>query len=224
MGILIKKKQIEESKHILINSDKDSFAQASILYSYMLSLHKKVSLFSKEKDERFSFLAWFDKIRSNKPTSVDLEIDSSIEIMELYLFIKESNVKINKKMATAFYAGFLNRYNNFLGKDCDGTVFAVLTQLVELGAEQSLCVMEMTQKVPLSIFRLKSLVYERFLLKENATVVSLSLKDEDFLKTGTVWEDLFIIADELLQLAHVQEVVITKSDEKDKILKIVKEV
>jgi hypothetical protein len=224
MSSLIPEKKIAQSKHILIKSDKENFAQASILYSYLLSQHKKVSLYAQEKGRKFSFLPWYEKIRQQKPTSVDLEIDASIEIKALYSFIKESDVKINQKMATAFYAGFLKRYENFLSSECDGTVFAILCELINLGAQQQLCVREMLQKVPLSLIRLKSIVYKKLLLVENATVVEVKLSDEDFVKSGASWEDVLEIGQELLNLVHIQEVKIIKDDEKDKILKIVKEV
>jgi nanoRNase/pAp phosphatase (c-di-AMP/oligoRNAs hydrolase) len=221
---LIPEKKIAQSKHILIKSDKENFPQASILYSYLLSQHKKVSWYAQEKERRFSFLPWYEKIRQQKPTSVDLEIDASVEIMELYTFVNESDVKINQKMATAFYAGFLKRYANFLSSECNGTVFAVLSALIDLGAEQQLCVREMLQKVPLSLIRLKSLLYKKLQLVENATVVEVKLRDEDFAQSGASWEDMVEAGQELLNIVHVHELRVIKIDEKDKILKIVKDV
>jgi hypothetical protein len=224
MSILILDKEIEKSKHILIKSEKNNFPQASILYSYLLSQHKKVSLYGDEKESKFSFLAWHDKVRCKRPASADFEIDASIEIKALYTFIQESNIKINKKMATAFYAGFMQRYNNFMSRDCNGTIFAILSELIEYGADHNYCISEMIERVPLSSIRLKSILYKKLLLKKNATIVEVKLTDMDFVQSGAQWEDLLSLSNELLNLVHVQEVQIIKSDEKDKILKIVKEV
>ncbi len=221
---MIPKKQINESKHILIKSDKESLAQASALYSYLLTQHKKVSLYADAIDRRFSFLPWIDKVRTNVPTSADLEIDSNIEIMVLYTFLQESDVKINAKMATALYAGFLKRYKNFISDDVNGTVFAALSQLITLGAEHKQCVKHLCKEVPLSMIRLKALLFKTFLLKENGKVACVSINDADLLASGASMEDALDAATELLNVVHVQEVHLVKSDENNKIIKIIKDV
>ncbi|QOP45269.1 phosphoesterase [Sulfurimonas paralvinellae] len=218
------KKQIEASKHILIKSDKESLAQASVLYSYCLSLHKKVSLYAPEIERRFSFLPWIDKRRSNRADSADLEIDSSIEIMDLYDFMQMSDVKINAKMATALYAGLLQRYENFLSDAMDGTIFAVLAQLITLGADHQKCVENIVYSEPLSKIRLKAILYKNLLLKENAKVAHVSFCDEDLHASGASLEDVCEAAREFLHIVHIREVHIVKSDENNKIIKIVKDV
>jgi nanoRNase/pAp phosphatase (c-di-AMP/oligoRNAs hydrolase) len=221
---LINIKEIEESKYIVINARKDTLYQASILYSYILTQHKKVSIFSDETDDRLSFLPWLEKIKETKIISADLEISSDIEILELYEFFKKNSIKINKKMATSFYAGFLHRYNNFVGYDCDGIVFAALSELMAIGAEHKLCIEKMLQSVSLSMIRLKSLVFKNLLLEDNAQVACVRVTDDDLISSGASLEDVYEVAKELLNLVHVKEVRVLKSDEKDKILKIVKEV
>jgi nanoRNase/pAp phosphatase (c-di-AMP/oligoRNAs hydrolase) len=103
-------------------------------------------------------------------------------------------------------------------------VFAVLSELIELGADHRLCVDELTRKVPLSQVRLKSIIFKKLLLKKDARLAVVSLDEEDFEASGASWSDVAVVAKELLNLAHVQEVEVTKSDEKDKIIKLSKEV
>jgi len=215
---------IENSHHILIKSDEEYFPQASILYSFLLTKQKKVSLYVENRNGKFSFLPWYEKIRSHEVSSADLSLTITIEIMDLYSFLKTNGVKINQKMATALYAGFLKRYDNFISSECDGTVFAVLSELLALGAQQKLCVTEMLQKQPLSLLRLKALVYKKLLLKENARLAEVKVCSNDFEASGSSWDDMQEIAKEILHLVHVEKVHIINVDENKKILKIIKEV
>jgi len=73
-------KRIEKAEHIVViahlNPDADSLGSASAFYTYLLTLHKKVSFFcsTKEINNKLSFLPWFDKIRDTFPSSADLAI------------------------------------------------------------------------------------------------------------------------------------------------------
>ena len=221
---LIPIEQIDASKHILIKSDKESLAQASVLYSYFLTLHKKVSLYSENMDTKFSFLPWMDKVRENRVSSADMEIDSNIEILDLYNFLQDNALKINAKMATALYAGFLKRYKNLMAEDVDGTVFAALSQLITLGADHKLCIKELYKSVPLRIIRLKSILFEKFLLQENAKVACVSINDGGLLASGASMQEAIDAAAELLNVVHVEEVHLVKSDENNKIIKIIKDI
>jgi len=221
---LIPSKQIDASKHILIKSDKKHLPQASVLYSYLLSKHKKVSCCADEVDKKFSFLPWFEKIRVNCSSSADLEIDANIEIMDLYNFLQESDVKVNAKMATALYAGFLLRYKNFLSDDVNGTVFAALSQLMTLGANHQLCVQHLYKSVPLCVIRLKSILFEKLLLQENAKVAYVSINDADLFASGASMQEAVDAAADLLNVVHVEEVHLVKSDENNKIIKIIKDI
>jgi len=221
---LINIEEIEKSKYIVINACKDTLYQASVLYSYILTQHKKVSIFSDEMDDRLSFLPWLENVKETKIISADLEIFSDVEILELYEFFKKNSIKINKKMATSFYAGFLHRYSNFVSYDCDGMVFAALSELIAIGAQHRLCIEKMLQSVPLSMIRLKSLIFKNLLLEENAQIACVRISDNDLISSGGSLENVYEVAKELLNLVHVKEVRVFKSDEKDKILKIVKEV
>ncbi len=72
--------KLKVAKHIVlilhVNPDVDSFGSASAFYSYVLRLHKKVTLFcaTADPDRRLSGLPWFDTMRHQFPSSADLAI------------------------------------------------------------------------------------------------------------------------------------------------------
>ena len=72
--------KINEAQHIVliahINPDADSFGSASAMYTYLMRLEKKVTLFcvTEQVNHRLSFLPWFDKMRHQFPAKVDLAI------------------------------------------------------------------------------------------------------------------------------------------------------
>ena len=222
---MIPVQDIQLAKHILIECNNKLFIKATLLYSYCIASGKKVSLFSNESIERrYSFLAWYNKLRTAVPLSADLSISADINILDLYALFKKQNIKINKKIATAFYAAFLETYDNFLDPKCDGTIFAILSELLEAGAEVKVCVDELINKKPLKIFRLEALIYKKLLLKQNGELAYVRLSKEDFDASGALWDDALIVAKELLRLAHVQEVSILHNDDQEKIINLNKEV
>ncbi len=73
-------KQIECAEHIVLiahlNPDADSLGSASAMYTHMLRLQKKVTLFcaTEKINPNLTFLPWFDKLRYQFPASCDLAI------------------------------------------------------------------------------------------------------------------------------------------------------
>ena len=71
---------IAQARHIVliahINPDADSFGAASAMYTHLLRLEKKITLFcvTERINHRLSFLPWFDKIRHQFPKGADLAI------------------------------------------------------------------------------------------------------------------------------------------------------
>ncbi|MDA3947497.1 MAG: DHH family phosphoesterase [Helicobacteraceae bacterium] len=71
---------IENAHHIVliahINPDADSLGSASAMYTHLMRLEKKVTLFcvSEQINPRLAFLPWFDKMRHQFPKSADLAI------------------------------------------------------------------------------------------------------------------------------------------------------
>ena len=71
---------IDAAHHIVliahINPDADSLGSASAMYTYLMRLEKKVTLFcvTEQVNHRLSFLPWFDKMRHQFPAKADLAI------------------------------------------------------------------------------------------------------------------------------------------------------
>jgi len=214
---------IDHAKHIVIRSDSSSFANANALYSYILSKHKKVSLVVTQKiDARFSFLPWYAKRRENIPASADLIIDMQPDTIALYDILKKKSVTINQKMATALFAGLLEFTEGFF--HANGTAFAVASELIELKADYLTCKEFLQKREPLSLFRLKSLLYENMCQSANAQIMNVYISDEDLKCSGATEQDVERLLKEVLKIVHVKEVRLYKSDDKNKILKSIKEV
>ncbi|MBN2817196.1 MAG: phosphoesterase [Campylobacterales bacterium] len=210
-------KSIENAKHILLKTDNKSFANASALYSYLMTLHKKVTLFSSDVlPYKFSFLPWYEKCKSSIPASADLVVEVSEDSLSYYSFLQSRAVKINVKMATALYAGILLRYNNFSSQKVDGMVFASASELITAGAKYQEAQKYIVNWNSLALFRLKARVLSSMMLKENATHAELFVCNDDLAFSGASLEDAQLIADEVLSIAHVQSVSVFKSDEEMK--------
>ena len=72
--------RINKANHIVliahVNPDADSYGSASAMYTHLMRLEKKVTLFcvTERINPRLAFLPWFDKIRHQFPTKADLAI------------------------------------------------------------------------------------------------------------------------------------------------------
>ena len=223
--MLIPIDKIQKANHILIVANSDSFANASVLYSYILTLHKKVSIsYTTSIDNKLSFLPWYSKLREVSPSSADLVLNVDSDTEKLFFFLKENRIKINKKMATSLYAGVLKQYSFFTSKQCQGTIFAVSSELINLKADYKTCHDYMQNRVSLSSLRLKALLLKSLLLKDSATKANLFISDEDMKASGGTLEDAYLIMREVLNLVHVEEVFLIKVDENSKIIKNLKEI
>jgi len=212
--------EIKNAQHILIATSTSSFANASALYSFILTLHKKVSLQNLEPlSTKLSFLPWFDKCRENRPSTAQYIIDVDIDTLKLYKFFQDNDIKINQKMATALYGGLLSRYDNFLSSDCDGTIFALVSTLLGLGAQKKLCHDFLLFRVPLSYMRLKERLLKSLVLKDDAKHAYVSICDDDLKSSNSELNDAYTIIKEFLTIVHVEKVTLLKSDENNKIIK-----
>ena len=221
---MINIKTIEESKHICIISKSSSFANASALYTYLLTLHKKVSISSLESvDIKFAFLPWFDKIRDIVPSSADSVIEADSDAKSLYDFFISNDIKINKKMATSLYSSLLSEYKSFQKNDTDGAVFSVASKLIELGAEYKLCHEYLNNRVPLQEFRLKAILFKNFVLTNSASSVEVFISDDELESSGSQLKDVYPLLEEFLTLVNVTQVTLIKSDEENKVLINLKE-
>ena len=219
---------IHNVKYIVIIVDNKSFANANALYSYVLSKHKKVTLVKIEEiDIKFSFLPWYEKVRDNVPSSADLIIDSMkimINTVEVFNFLKNDDIKLNQKMATSLYAGLLQEYDGLTGDKCNSTTFVIASELIELNAEYKKCNDFLLKRDSLALFRLKAVMYKKMILSSDAKVLKMYITDNDLKETGATLKDINQILKEGLKMVHVKKVILYKSDEKNKILKSIKEI
>ena len=220
---MINLEDIKSAKYIVIEVEFELLCSGSAFYTYLLQLHKKVSLVCNSEiiDDRFSFLPWYDKKKDNTPSSADLVLNLNINGIELFDFFKEKEIKINKKMATAFYASLVYETNGFK-TSLNGTIFAMAKELLELGAEHKICNDFLLDRTTLSCLRLKAILLKNMLLKDDASLAKLSVSDDTLKATGSNLNEAYKIMYEPLKLVYVKEVHLLKSDEDNKILKIIK--
>jgi hypothetical protein len=209
---LLNTQSIVDAKHIVISlpsqASIEAVAAANALYSYVLTLHKKVSLHSDEISfsKNLTFLPWMQKIKSSYPTSADLEIsvDKSENIVG---FFKTNNIKLNKKMATSLYAALVAKTESF-SKSVDGMVFAWAKELVEAGADAVGCNKYILSYNSLATLRLKAIMLKKLMLTEEANVAFINLTDEDLRSSGTTISDAKIIVKDALSLPTVNRVIV----------------
>lgn len=210
---MINQSDIQQSSHIAIITDNASFALANVLYSYILSFHKKVSLVSKESIEsKFIFLPWFDKVRSNVPTSADCEIVVDFEVLDFFYFLKEQNFKINAKIATSLYATFLLEDENGKILLCNSEKLLVLAQLQEMQADSKVCYEYLRERKSLAFFRLKSYMFANLVLKKNATLAQTFIDETILKQSGATLQDAYKVCRELLEMVHVKNVQLLKQN------------
>jgi len=217
---LIHLTKIDSFSHIVLVCNDASFANASAIYSYILTKHKKVSIVCESGiSKKYAFLPWFEKLRKSLPLSGECTIVVDDDVLSLFDFFQKNGAKINKKMATALYSALLQRYDYFRSRECSGIVFATASQLIELKAEFQECVQYLQYNKPLAYFRLESILYKNMLLKQNATLVVVPVCEDDFKESGASMDDAYLIMKSILQMAHVQEVRLVQKEKKSKILK-----
>jgi phosphoesterase RecJ-like protein len=221
---LIPLKQIQSAKHIaVVVSSDELLPSGSALYTYLLRLHKKVSFVYQTNvlDNRFSFLPWFDKVRNSVASSVDLVVELDHKAFRLYDFFKTNKIKINKKMATALYASLLVEYDGFVSNDVNGMVFAKASELIVSGAEYRICNEFILKRTTLARLRLKSLMLKNMFLKNDAKEAVFYVCDADLKSTGATIKDATVIMKEALGLEYINSVSLVKSDQNNKILKLI---
>ncbi len=216
---MVSLKAIAQAKNIAILTDNDSFGDASALYTYILRLHKKVSLVSPDGalHQNLSCVPWFEKVKKIASVSCDLSIDLRENQGALYELFQKNAVIINEKMATALYASYLQKPECYTEKKS----LLDLAELVQLKANHEACIVALQKSLPLSLFRLKALLFARLVLHDNAQVAIMPLKEEDFKKTGATHYDLDLIMREVLNIVHVQRVVVVDAENENKLVRII---
>ena len=218
---MISLEAIDKAKHIVILTSSNSFADASALYTHILRLHKKVSIVSESQtvDNGLSFLPWFDKLRDIIPSSADLAIDLDLETESLYNLFKLNDITINTKMATALYAGLLQRFDGFISSDVNGTIFADVSELIQQGADYKLCNKFIMNRVSLSTLRLKAIMLSSMILIDASKTAQFVISDDDLKSSGADISEAYEIIQEALSLPYVEKAILKNSD--NEVLKLI---
>jgi phosphoesterase RecJ-like protein len=115
----------------------------------------------------------FDHHKSNTNFAqinyVDTKAISTTQV--LYDYFISTEVKINPKMATALYAGLIDDSQNFMSDKTDAKTFDMAKVLLEKGANNTLIIKNLFQTSPLSLLRLKGLMFSNMQLMFDARVV-----------------------------------------------------
>lgn len=213
--------KIKNAQHIEIVVDKEYLCVGSALYTYALTLHKKVSLVCKDDLEvyKYSFLPWFEKIKKTDTPSAEYSVSLKCSALEMFNVFKKSDIKINKKIATALYGAILYETQGFTNSKLDGTYFAVSSELINSGAEYKLATTALVKSSTLGFLRLKSIMLEKMLLLNSAKAAVFVLSDDDLKSTSTSLLDAQELILEAFRLSYVEMAVLLDSE--DEVIKIV---
>lgn len=210
-------KKIDNAKHIVIvlpdHAGVDTVASASALYSYILTLHKKVSFFSEQGSlgKNLDFLPWMDKLKSSYPSSSDIEIklESSEEV---FTFFEKNNIKLNSKMATSLYAALIAKSEGFT-KNIVAKDFTFAETLLRSGADIESCSKNILNYNSLATLRLKAILLDKMVLKDQASTAFFELEDIDLKNSGADMSDVKSILKDALSLPTVNSVIVQYKNE-----------
>ncbi len=223
--------KIAQARHItLIAGERpDALGSASAFYSYLLTLHKKVSLFCKGSvHPRLAFIPWSEKVRQHVPAGSDLVIhfdgilatDSGHDTLcfddgcgrpmsqQVYRYLKQVAVRINAKMATALYAGLLDASESFTTPETDSHLFEMAADLMRHGADAHVAVHFLCETIPLNVLRLKGALFSTLELLCDARVAVLRAHREILEAAAAVCSDCDSALAEALHLPTVEIVVL----------------
>ncbi|NPA65329.1 MAG: hypothetical protein GXO11_00460 [Epsilonproteobacteria bacterium] len=205
--------------------DVDLYGSASVLYTYILQLHKKVFLISKKDiDQKYFVIPWIDKAKKTIPKHVDLILTCKDELISnqenivletyrknvicltqlLFEVMKSLHVKINPKMATALYSGLIVRTDMFSLKEVDGIIFALAKELIELGADHKNVVKYLQKYSTLSQLRLLGKMLSEMELLLDARVACFSVSYELLKQCGATYKDCDVAVQKALELPTVK--------------------
>ncbi len=141
---------------------------------------------------------------------VDVDAISTTEI--LYKLFTSNNIKINPKMATAIYAGLLDDSGGFLDTNVNGTLFATVQNLIEMGADYKSCNKYLIKQQTLASFRLKAIMHKNMQLFCSGEVAVFCVSNEDMKLCGAVGSDCESSLEEALWLPNVEVSLLLKQN------------
>lgn len=214
---MLKIDEINRANHIVLvledNASIDYLASANALYTYLLQLHKKVSLYCAEFDYglKVDFLPWSDKLKSSYPSSADYEINIKSSRVLLDYFIS-NKIKLNTKMSTSLYAGLLDSTKGFV-VGVDGMIFAMLEVLVKSGADIKSCNENLINYHSLASLRLKTILLSKMRIIKDGQLAVFDLEEEDLNKSGAKLNDAASVFKDALGLPTVKTAIIMYKNE-----------
>jgi nanoRNase/pAp phosphatase (c-di-AMP/oligoRNAs hydrolase) len=94
-------------------------------------------------------------------------------------------------------------------------------ELVEFGADINLCVKYIVKTTTLSMLRLKAIMFKNMILKKSSSLASFCVDDDDLKSSGTTLKECEFVMLEALNLTYVHSIELIKTDENNKIIKII---
>ena len=122
----------------------------------------------------------------------------------VYALLREIDVKINVKMATALYAGLLEDSDSFCAPRVDGTTFALAKELIELGARHQDVVKYLQKYSTLSHLRLLGAMLLDMQLLRDATTALFLVEYAMLERYGARYEDAEEALERSLELPTVE--------------------
>ena len=220
MKVILEK--INAAKHVEIIVKAEFLFVASALYTYVLTKHKKVSFVCKDEnlENRFAFLPWFEKIRTISPSTADLRVELNCSFLEAYEAFENCNSKVNQKMATALYGAMLQETRGFTNLKTDAVVFAIASELIELGADYRLCSDVILKQGSLAQLRLKSEMLKNMALANDAKAAIFLISEDDLKSSGAKMKDAQKIMLEAFSLPYVETSILLNEDVEREVVKI----
>ncbi len=143
-----------------------------------------------KSNERYGMLNFIDE-RAISTTQV------------IYDYFTSQKVKINPKMATALYAGLIDDSQNFMSDKTEAKAFDTAKLLLEKGADKKTVVKHLFHTAPLSLLRLKGLMFSHMKLHADASIVLHLVTREMLESSGAKCADCEDALEESLYLPTV---------------------
>jgi len=133
----------------------------------------------------------FDHHKSNSffATINHVDTDAISTTQVLYNYFVSQDVKINKKMATALYAGLVDDSDNFMSDKSDYKTFEMAKVLLQKDADKKSVIKELFQTSALSRLRLKGTMFSKMELVGDATIALHKVTQDDLLSSGAFCGD-----------------------------------
>lgn len=130
----------------------------------------------------------------------------------LFNFFKSNNIKINKKMATALYAGLLDDSNGFMNDNVGGTTFAFAKELIDYGADYKICNNFIMKNISLGALRLKAIMFKNMMLESEAKIAIFCVSRDDIKESGADEEECELALEESMHLPHVEIAILVRQN------------